>query len=258
MRQKLNLSSTTLGKATFLIHGNYGTGKTFFMGDMLKEEGKVGPVRYINIKGEDGSASVQGLGLEELNNTYPNEIPARFYAETVENLADFKEAVGEYKKIKNLRAVGIDGGQHLYRLIMRDVAGDRLPEVGGNRNEWGEIHFKGINLFTELHYLAPIVVVTSSSDKSVDQIRGETHLTPDMPGRMAAGIAGLFDCVFVLNARVLGPGRIQRILLTAPVEKVVVRYRLPRPLPDTIELPDGPGGWKKVWDAINATYKEIK
>ena len=55
----------------------------------------------------------------------------------------------------------------------------------------------------------------------------------------------------ILESEVIGPSKIRRKLITAPVSKMVVRYRLPRPLPPSIELPDGKGGWTLVVNAIN-------
>lgn len=267
MRQALNLSLGQRDNVTFLLHGNYGTGKTFLLGDMLQTEGQNGPVRYLNIKGEDGYDSVKGLGLETLNETFPpvvlepptKEPPKpRFMADTVETLADYKEVIKEYRGVKGLRAVGIDGGPMLYNLLIRDLFGDAMPE----KFEWGKVRFHGTNLFTELHYLAPIVMMTSSSDRSSDPTSANPLAnqltTPNFYGWMSTGIAGLFSFVFVMKSRVIGVGKIQRVLLTAPLEGVVVRYRTPKPLPAEIDIPEGPGGWKKVWDIINATYTEVK
>jgi hypothetical protein len=232
MRTRFNLDLTSLDRFTMLIHGNYGTGKTFFLADMLKEESKKGPVRFLNIAGEDGYLSAANIGLGEVG-------------ETVDSLGDFKAALAEYAKL-NLSALAIDGGKHFGRLCIRDACGDRLPKVGTGSDDWQKIHLAFESTIATLRAVAPVVVLASSSDKSMDQVAGETSLTPDMPGRQAAGVGGQFDFVFVLKAQVMGPNKIRRILQTAPVANTVIRCRLPRALPTEIELPEGGGGWLKL------------
>ena len=85
MRQRFNLDLTSSEKMTFLIHGNYGVGKTFLLGDMLREEKKSGTVAYINIAGEDGALSIRNLGLGDVG-------------ENVDTLTDLKDALADYRK----------------------------------------------------------------------------------------------------------------------------------------------------------------
>lgn len=244
MRHKLNLDLASLDRFTLLVHGGPSVGKTHLVGDMLatyKEGGQ--KVRFLNIKGEDGYATIAGMGLGEI-------------AETVENIKDFEEAIGEYKK-EGLAALGIDGGPVFYRHIMQSIAGDRLPRVGGNSNEWGEIHFKGTQLLTDLHYVAPVVVMTALTDLSMDQITGETKRTPDFPGRMAAGIAGLFDFVFYMETTITGPASLKRTLFLQPILKTVIRARSPRALSPSIDLPVGRGGWTLLYNALQKAYEPL-
>lgn len=241
-RTKLNLDLAVLDRFTLLIHGGPSVGKTHLVGDMLatyKEAGQ--KVRFLNIAGEDGYSTVAGMGLGE-------------DAETVGDIKDFEEALLEYKKA-GLAALGIDGGPIFYRHIMQAIAGDRLPRVGGNSNEWGEIHFKGTQLLTALHYVAPVVAMTALTDLSMDQITGETKRTPDFPGRMAAGIAGLFDFVFYMETSVTGPGRMKRTLILQPIVKTIVRARTPRSLPPSIDMPEGRGGWNLLYNALQESFK---
>lgn len=240
-RHKLNLDLATLDRFTMLLHGGPSVGKTHLVGDMLatyKEGG--GKVRFLNIRGEDGFSTVAGMGLGEI-------------AETVENVKDFEEAVSEYKR-EGLAALGIDGGPVFYRQIMQSIAGDRLPRVGGNTNEWGEIHFKGTQLLTDLHYVAPVVLMTALTDLSMDQITGETKRTPDFPGRMAAGVAGLFDFVFYMETKITGPKTLKRELFMQPILKTIIRARSPRPLIPSLEMPEGRGGWALVYRALQDAY----
>jgi len=244
MRTKLNLDLISLDRFTILLHGGPSVGKTHLMGDALatyKEAG--GKVRFLNIKGEDGFSTVAGMGLGDI-------------AETVESVKDFEEAISEYKR-EGLAALGIDGGPVFYRQIMQSIAGDRLPRVGGNSNEWGEIHFKGTKLLTDLHYVAPVVMMSALTDLSMDQITGETKRTPDFPGRMAAGIAGLFDFVFYMETQITGPTSMKRILYLQPILKTIIRARSPRPLPASLEIPVGRGGWTLLYETLQKSYQPL-
>lgn len=234
------VASQTFSGGTFLIHGAYGAGKTHLLGDMLRTEGGVGPVRFINMRGEDGYLSVAKAILDGA------------VAETVETYEDLEGALLDAKKA-DARAIAIDGWHRLYPLVYKKVLGsDRLPTVGGQRNEWGDVHRQAEQMIESLRYYAPIVMCTSASDKSLDQLRGETHTTPNFPGRNAAGVAGFFDFVFYMESEVIGAAKIRRKILTAPVSKMVVRYRLPSSLPASLEIPDGSGGWTIIVNAINA------
>lgn len=232
MRQKFNLDIASLDRFTMLLHGNFGCGKTHLLGDMLKTEMDNGPVRFLNVAGEDGYLSVANLGLGEVG-------------ETVETLKDFHEALAEYKKL-GLAALAIDGGKAFGRMIIKAVCGDKLPSVGRGSDDWQRIHMEFEALIASLRNIAPIVVMASSSDRSMDQVSGELSLTPDFPGRQAAGSGGQFDFVFLLKAQAVTPTKVKRTIQLQPVANTVIRARLPRPLPSEIELPEGPGGWKKL------------
>jgi hypothetical protein len=240
------VAQTTFEGGTFLLHGPYGSGKTHLIGDMLHTESTEGPVRLLNLKGEDGYLSIRP------------EIITEAQGETVSEYDDLLAALTDAKKA-GVRAIGIDGFHRLYPFVYRKVFGaDRSPSIGGTRNEWGDCHKMAGDLMDMLRYFAPIVVVSSASDKSLDQLRGETHTTPNFPGQMAAGVGGRFDFVFYLESEVIGPSKVRRKLLTAPVSKMVVRYRLPRPLPPSIDLTDGAGGWTLVVNALNRAMGDAK
>lgn len=232
MRERFNLDVATLDRFTMLIHGNYGVGKTNFLGDMLKTERANGPVRFINIRGEDGMLSLAKVGLGEAG-------------EHVDTLKDFKDALADYAK-EGLAALAIDGGKSFGRLCIKSVCGDRLPSVGKGSDDWQKIHLEFEGVIASFRAIAPIVVMASSSDRSMDQVSGELSLTPDFPGRQAAGCGGQFDFVFVMKSIPTGPNRVKRSLLTSPVTNTIIRSRLPRALPTEIELPEGPGSWAKL------------
>ncbi len=236
MRERFNLDLKVLDRFTTLIHGNFGCGKTHFLGDALRYESAKGPVRYLNIRGEDGSLSIANLGLGDVG-------------ESVDTLEDYLEALKEYKTL-NLRALAVDGGKHLGKLIIKAVCGERLPSVGRGSDDWQQIHAKFDNAIGLLKWVAPVIIMASSSDRSMDQVSGEMSLTPDLPGRQAAGIAGMFDFVFIIKAISTSPTTVKRVIETVPVANTIIRQRLPRPLPPQIDIPENGGGWKKLVDAI--------
>lgn len=241
MREKFNLDIGALDRFTMLIHGNYGTGKTTLLGDMLAYEAKASgkPVRFVNIAGEDGMLSLAGSGLGDVG-------------ETVETLSDLEDALAEYAKM-GLAALAIDGGKSFGRIVIKSICGERLPSVGKGSDDWQKIHNRFEAVVASLRTIAPIVVMAASSDRSMDQISGELSLTPDFPGRQAAGSGGQFDFVFVLRSTATGPNKVKRSLLTSPIANTVIRARLPRSLPTEIELPDGPGGWAKLKGEMQKT-----
>lgn len=244
MRQRFDLDLRTLDRFTILFHGGYGVGKTFILGDMLRHESKTGPVRFLNIAGEDGQLSIANFGLGSIG-------------ETVDTLNDFVEALNEYKQA-GTRALAIDGGKAFGKLIVRSVCGDRIPSVGGKSDDWTQIHAKFENTVGMLRTIAPIVCMASSSDRSMDQVSGELSLTPDMPGRQAAGIAGMFDFVFVVRAQALNANTVKRWIDTAPAANTIIRQRLPKPLPSQIDMPQGGGGWKKLVEEMQKCLDKQK
>jgi hypothetical protein len=89
----------------------------------------------------------------------------------------------------------------------------------------------------------------------MDQISGEISLTPDMPGRQAAGVGGQFDFVFLVKAQAMSPTKVRRWVCTAPQANTIIRQRLPKSLPPEIEIPDGDGGWAAIKKAMEASLK---
>lgn len=245
MRRPYNLDLPSLDRIALLIHGGYGQGKTHLLGDMLRSERARGPVRYINIAGEDGSAAIGGMGLGEI-------------AVTVDTHEDLLAEIADMAK-KGLRALAVDSMHHIARLEMRYVTGsDRLPRIAKDSNEWGELNQMLRATMLTLKTLAPIVMVACPSDKSVDQLTGKILWTPDVPGRNAVGSSGWFDFVFVMKSDVVGQNKFRRVLLTGPISDVVIRTRTPKPLPTELVIPEGGGGWDLLYAAIQSAFTNGK
>lgn len=245
MRKRFNLDLATLEEMTMLIHGGYGKGKTHLGGDMLREEAKHGPVKYINVQGEDGQTSLAKFGLGEVGET----------CETYEDL----KAVRDEMRQKPIRAAVLDSAKQAGSLIAKSITGsDRPLRTGNTNNEYGPFNWEIDHFFKSLRGCARVLMVICPSDKSVDQLTGDNLWTPDLPGRNAVGSAGWFDFVFVLDARVIGPNKVKRRLITGPESSIVTRTRLPLPMPTEIDIPEGGGGWLKLKTAIEQTFKESK
>lgn len=238
MRQKLNLDLRNLDRITMLIHSAFGAGKTHLVGDMLKTEGNG---LFINVKGEDGTLSLADMALGDIG-------------ETIENLKDWKDLIGDYRG-KGLKACGVDSLKALCRIVMEGkVSNDRPPE----KTEYGLIHWFMESLTKELRTVAPIVLCVCPSDKSVNQLDGRTYITPDLPGREAAGSAGWFDFVAYLKADTLSATQVKRAITFAPNPAIITRQRLPRPLTSDIEIPTGSGGWNAIMKALRKQLEEKK
>jgi hypothetical protein len=197
-------------------------------------------VKFINVTGEDGYMSAQSFGLGDVG-------------ETVTTYDDLIDALNDAKKEKCV-AIGVDSMKMASKLAMAKVVGntDRMPSVGSTGNEWGDVHFKMENLTNRMRAAAPWVLCVCPSDKSVNQLDGRTYITPDLPGREAAGSAGWFDMVGYLYADVTGPKTVTRKVKFAPNNTILTRQRLPKPIIEDIQLPDGEGGWKKIIDMCNS------
>jgi len=241
VRRLINLDTTILEHPSLLFHGLFGTGKTYILGDVLRSEAANGPVRFINIKGEDGYLTLAHMGLGEVG-------------EEVENLTDLEAVIADYAKL-GLRALGVDGLPHMSRLVIESVCGpDGVPRISKEQNDWVSIHRRFEGLIRKLRWIAPVFVATSSTDRSMNQIDQEIWLTPDLAGKQATGIGGMFDFVFLCKTRQTSPGVTQRYLYTV-ASNTVVRARLPRALPPQIVMPQGPGGWEILKRAMEACLK---
>ena len=242
MRHKFNLDQAELDGYSILVHGGRGSGKTYLEGDFLKEESKLGPVRFMNIVGEDGNLTLKGMGLGDVG-------------EHIESFQDFLDALKEYRTLK-VHALAIDSAFALSRWIMQKVTGsDRLPEIkSGGGNEWGDFHQKSYNAYMEARRSCKFLMCSCPSDKSVEQLSGKTYITPDLPGRQAAGSAGWFDFAGYIEANSTASG-VERSFNMTPNNTIIVKQRLPKQIKSAIKLPDGPGGWLAIKNEIAKGWK---
>ena len=218
---------------TTLIHGVRAAGKTALGGDFLRYYSDRGPVKFINMLGEDGQRSAMSSQLGKVGETH-------------ETYQDFKDFCKEYQG-KKLEAVFLDSVSVLGRWIMRHTVGaDRLPRVTKDSNEWGEFHRESETASMLLRNTAKYVLAVCPSDRSVDAVTQQTYISPDLPGRQATGSAGWYDFVGYIQAVVTGPGVVKRTVMFTPNGTIVTRQRLAVQIDKDITLPNGQGGWSII------------
>ncbi len=242
MRRKFNLDLTELDRFTILVYGAYGVGKTAFVGDCLRTLSAQGPVRFLNMKGEDGHLTLRGAGLGEIG-------------ETIENTKDYDAAIEEYTK-QGLTALGVDSLPAWETLVLRDVVGaERFPDakLDGERAKalWGQIKKRTEAGVTAARQAAKYVIWSAPYDRTEDPFGGGSKfLSPNLIGKSAVASIGWFDFVAVMQATTMGAGKVRRWLSLAPRNDALTRQRLPQPITADIDIPEGPGGWTRLFEAI--------
>lgn len=236
--KRINLNIKQLDTLMMLVHGGYGHGKTDLAGDLLRTEKEHGDVLFVNVLGEDGQMTLANHGLGEVG-------------VTVEEYKDFVGLTDELMK-KPIQAIAVDSFKPLaQKLVYGAVCGaGKLPS---GSEHWQQIHFKMEEITLRLRRCAKYVICTCPSDKSVNQLDGNTYITPDLPGREAVGSAGWFDLVGFIKADTIGPDKVKRVLKLAPSSTIVTRQRLPKQITKDIELPNGSGGWSVIKAALQAS-----
>ena len=250
MRSKFNLNLTNLETPSMLVQGVPNCGKTHLGGDMLKYESQYGPVRFINIKGEDGWASIAHMDLGDVG-------------VTVDSAKDVRELAAEFARDK-VHAVVLDGGRLLFNLILIEQVQSapatatevRLPDAryDGEKSKgyWSQGRFQMEQTITLLKTSVKVLMLTVTSQQDVHEITGQKQIAPDVYGKMGSGLIGLFDFSGYVSASVMGLGKVERRVSFEVRNDVQTRQRLAYPLKDTIVLPDGLGGWKKIKEALAA------
>lgn len=250
VRSKFNLNITNLDTTSVLVQGIPNCGKTHLGGDMLLTEREFGPVRFIDIKGEGGAASIAHMGLGDVG-------------VTVDSAKDVRELAAEFARDK-VHAAVLDGGRLLFNLILiEQVQSDpktadaiRLPDAryDGEKSKgyWSQGRFAMEQTITLLKTSVKVLMLTVTSQQDVHEITGQKQVAPDIYGKMGSGLIGLFDFSGYIKAEVTGPGRVQRTVSFEVRNDVQTRQRLAYPLKETIVLPDGLGGWAKIKAALTA------
>ena len=249
MRTAFDLDLATLDTCLMLIHGAYACGKTHLQWDFLKWAQGRGEVAFLNVKGEDGYASIAAAGLGKVG-------------ETVDSVDAYYEALADYRSRK-LVALAIDSLPAFYGLnLIKHVGAQRYPDPkqDGERAKmlWGQISMGMKDAIQASRVAAPFVLWVAAYDRSDDPVSGGKGITPDLPGKLAYGCAGWFDFVGYLTAQTLGPGRVQRKVSFAPTSAVLTRQRIAKAITDDITIPDDRGGWDAIYRALQAGMPQPK
>jgi len=239
LRTKIDLNLTTLDKLAVLIHGPYAGGKTHLQGDFLRWGKERGKIAFVNIKGEDGYASIAAMGLGMV-------------AETVESLADFTALVAEYSKAP-FAAVAFDSLPALEELVVIDKVGSLRypdPKLDGERAKmlWGQIKLALKACVIASRTTGKVVLWVASHDKA--DIAGSSKTAPNLIGKSSGDSIGWFDFVGELQADTKGATNVVRTVSFAPSTGVATRQRVAKTITEKIVIPDGGGGWAAIWKAI--------
>lgn len=240
MRLKIDLNLTTLDKGTSVcIHGPYASGKTHLQGDFLRWGATRGRVAFVNIKGEDGYASIAPMGLGAI-------------AETVESLADFDALVAEYAK-NPYYAVAFDSLPALEELVVIDKVGSLRypdPKLDGERAKmlWGQIKLALKARVVASRQTGKVILWVASHDKT--EIAGSQKTAPNLIGKSSGDSIGWFDFVGELQADTKSATNVVRTVSFAPSTGVATRQRVSKTITERIVIPDGGGGWQAIWTAI--------
>jgi len=250
MRRTFNLDLADLSRISMLIQGVSNSGKTHLAGDMLRTEREFGPIRFIDIVGEEGCKSIKHMGLGEVG-------------EFVDTALDVRELAAEFVRDK-VHAAVLDGARILYNLLLvEQVQSDpkyatavRLPDAryDGEKSKgyWSQARFQMEQTINLLKSAVKVLIVTSTSAVDVHEVTGLKQIAPDIYGKMGAGMVGLCDFSGYIKAEVMGVGQAQRSLSFEVRSDVQTKQRLAAPLTAAIILPQGFGGWNKIKAALTA------
>jgi len=248
-RLEFSLDLRDLNRCSILVHGITNVGKTYLLGDFLRHESQFGKVAFIDVLGEGGTMSLADLGLTAAGHK-------GYRVSTRKELTDLLD----WLSTQNLRALAFDSLKAFVRLVIAErVGADRMPVVTKNseENEWSDVHFRMERMAGRLAATAPWIMAACLSDRSVSQIEDKVYVTPDLPGREAAGSVAWFDLAGYLKAELSPlPGvGVTRTFMVTPNGSIKTRQRLPRPITEDIKLPSGPGGWTTIKARIEEALK---
>ena len=247
IRTKVGAPSAELTECRMLFHGYYGSGKTHLMGTALRALTQNGRGLLIVVQGEPSLSTIQGLDIPDLE------------VVVLESYNDVELVAKEYAEAK-LSVVGIDSITLLSDLAIDKVTGGkRAPGQkdagGGNhdgRAEWGQVKSYFRVAVKQLQRLAPFCFAVCPSSKTENELTGAVSIAPDLPGKQAIGIVGMWDYVAYVDYVPLTPTKVQRRAHFEPMGSTATRCNLPRPITKPIAIPEGGGGWQAIAKEIMA------
>lgn len=248
LERLFDLDKQSMNGFTVFVQGERGCGKTHLVGDMLRTEQAVGKVLLINVAGEDGTYTCQGLGLGKAG-------------VNVETWDEFIELTNELTKAP-YQAIGLDSVYALYRKAVYKITGGKLPKIPtkeelkrGELNDYPEIYRLMEMVAPALRRSAKYVMATCPSDTTRDPLDltigiTPTHIGPDLPKGAINIMWGSFDFGGIIRVSVVGKGQVKRrISFTKDNLTVGLKQRIPCEITSDIDLPAS-GGWTAIKTAI--------
>lgn len=249
--KQIQLSNVRLERLSILFYGDYGSGKSRFLRDIIETELADGApesgILYISHADDEGYMPLKGL-------TVP--------AVELDDPKDIDQLIGEYTK-KPLHLLCVDGMDKFSDLAMRGTIGsDRAPKGGGqDKNEWTEVHRAFFQKVSRLRKCASLFMATSPAAKYNHPVTGDSGVYPDLPGSQASRVIGAFDFSIGIEFRRSPLGKTSRWLRVKPANggaavAFTLRQRLLHELTEDIEIPHGGGAWavlkKQIEEAMGS------
>jgi len=218
-----------------MIYGLPGSGKTHLAGQGASSK-HLGPMLYINA--EAGTSTLRKLQLNKNIQIIPD--PQQQGAVTWEQFEAIYDELDRQcynsADLPDFRTVTIDTGTELQKINMDWVMGrtlaahpDRDPDVPG-LHDWGASTNRMRKTLRQFRDL-PINFIFLCHETTERDNKGVMWKRPDLPGKLANQVAGLFDQVMYLYTKEgasgdeTKPTEVSRMLLTGALEGYVTKDR---------------------------------
>lgn len=237
-RIKLTLNPETPEHQRVLLHGSSNSGKTFLAGSAMLsyvDQGK--SVYFIDTKGEEGTRSISAFGLGP-------EV-----AETIEDYDDFVDCL---KDVKGKDLLVVDSLKFIWKFIMLKVLkSDRAPVISKTSTDWTDLYRLYDRMLFDLTSVSRDLIVICPSDISMDQVKGETKISPDLPGRKIPDTVGYFDLVGYMENSPIGT-KSRRVVHFEGLSGGITKIRASKQaLTKPVVLTEGPGAWADLQEVLD-------
>lgn len=237
----------TLDPFLGLWFGQYGSFKTFLIGSMLQEAINAGKsALFLNIQGEDGEKTL--LNFPDVPSVV---IVARDYK-------DIKDVLQQLEA-KPVYALGVDSGTVMgYEFQKHFLENFELPaDDKTSVGRWSKLHHYMRQTHTRLRRCAtrvalacPVATAAEETDLRDKIKRSEMNVTPSYPGREKNECVGWVDYVGYCEVVKRG-AELERKIHFEPSQTFLTKARLLRPMVKPVRVPEGPGAWASVEEALN-------
>ena len=202
-----------------LIYGEFGTGKTHFIGT-AQDHPLTAPVLLLDI--EAGSTTLR-------KRTDVEVVRVTSMTKLIELYDELEKDAQSGKPTYN--TIGIDSLTELQKLDMNDIMravvkrdSDRDPDVPSMR-EWGKSNNHIRQIVRKFRDLPYNVIFTALLARDQDDSSGAVRYGPDLPGKLKGQVPGFLDLVGYLHT-VTENDEIERRLLVQSTQKYAAKDRL--------------------------------